>query len=705
MMDLNQACTEEAVEEEEDEAAAGAELEEALEGDEEREETGLDIFKREREERIAAMKRKRREEAAYLPKSQKQQRAGSQSASQLPTLPPPPSNTHSSFGPLPEGWLDCPGTGEPVGWLIPSKAPLGEGFKEAVDPGHRYSPQQLLRQQRQKGREIKMVVDLTNTSRYYKEQEWRKNNVKYLKLPCRGRDEVPDEETVNTFVFEVMRFLAQNARERKYVVVHCTHGHNRTGFMIVHFLMRTQGGSVADKLEEFAKARPPGIYKKDYIESLFTFYHQVRPREVECPPTPEWKRPLDLNEAARAEEEDDDDDGGTDSILDEVNRAMQSTEEAGMSIDDVLGAAIPEDQQMDLQRSVCIGLGLSPGRYFPGSQPVSLDRTNLQLLRQRIYYVTWKADGTRYMVLICSDGVFLIDRNFRFRRIQMRFPLRGSSQKGQTQHLTLLDGEMVVDTDPKSGKKERRYLIYDLMMLHGTTLAKLPFSERWAKIESEIVMPRKMDAAQNSSYLYSSELFRIRRKDFWLLSTVDKLLHGFIPQLSHESDGLIFQGWHDKYVARTHEGLLKWKYAHMNSVDFLLQKTVTGKWVLLLMESKKLKQLEGAKVVFPGMEEEVVGEMEGKVIECCWKKDKEEWEYMRLRPDKEHPNAWHTYIKVMASIDDNITEKVLLEEVDALRSLPMYQEEEKRQAAKQKQHHHHHHPQKPQQGPRSKHPT
>lgn len=31
------------------------------------------------------------------------------------------------------------------------------------------------------------------------------------------------------------------------------------------------------------------------------------------------------------------------------------------------------------------------------------------------------------------------------------------------------------------------------------------------------------------------------------------------------------QGWDDPYVPRTHEGLLKWKYPEMNSVDFLFE--------------------------------------------------------------------------------------------------------------------------------------
>ncbi len=55
---------------------------------------------------------------------------------------------------------------------------------------------------------------------------------------------------------------------------------------------------------------------------------------------------------------------------------------------------------------------------FPGSQPVSLDRQNVELLRQERYRVTWKADGTRYMLLIMQYGAFLVDRSFKVRRVQ-----------------------------------------------------------------------------------------------------------------------------------------------------------------------------------------------------------------------------------------------------------------------------------------------
>ncbi len=43
-----------------------------------------------------------------------------------------------------------------------------------------------------------------------------------------------------------------------------------------------------------------------------------------------------------------------------------------------------------------------------------------------------------------------------------------------------------------------------------------------------------------------------------------------------------FQGWDDPYIPRTHEGLLKWKFAHMNSVDFLFEVVLSNLLVLAI---------------------------------------------------------------------------------------------------------------------------
>lgn len=64
--------------------------------------------------------------------------------------------------------------------------------------------------------------------------------------------------------------------------------------------------SMVQALHTFSQARPPGIYKQDYIEALYTFYHE-NPENWICPSTPEWKRPSDLDLNGEAVQDDDDD--------------------------------------------------------------------------------------------------------------------------------------------------------------------------------------------------------------------------------------------------------------------------------------------------------------------------------------------------------------------------------------------------------------
>ncbi|KAK1384994.1 mRNA guanylyltransferase [Heracleum sosnowskyi] len=625
-------------------------------------ETAVEIYRREREERRQRLKRQRPSEPEKPVIIEK-----SVIIEKPINIVPPQAKHHKPDGKmqLPPGWLDCPTAGNEIGCIVPSKVPLGENFNDCILPGKRYSYKQVIRQQGVLGRKVGMVIDLTNTNRYYSVSDWRNEGVKYVKISCKGRDSVPDNSAVNRFVYEVAQF-----RERdwnKYVLVHCTHGHNRTGFMIVHYLMRVMSMSVTQAINIFADARPPGIYKQDYLDALYVFYHERKPDGILCPITPDWKRSSGFDE---------EDDGAPTSSGSEICEM-----EGLMTNDDILGDSIPSAQQ-EVMRQFCYqALKLGPAgvkghSHFPGSHPVSLNSVNLELLKQHKYFATWKADGTRYMMLITMDGCYLIDRKFNFRRVQMRFPCRATSEgaEDRTHHFTLLDGEMIIDTLPDSNKKERRYLIYDMMAINQVSITDRPFCERWKMIEKEVIEPRNQERynifqSKNPYYRYDLEPFRARRKDFWFLSCVPKVLKEFIPKLPHDADGLIFQRWDDQYVPRTCEQLLKWKYATMNSVDFLFE-MVESSQLLYLYERGKKKLMKGNKIIFK--DETDPSLYSGKIVECSLDIEKEVWVFMRMRPDKSTPNEFNTYQKVLRSIKDNITEEVLLNQIDEIIRLPMY---------------------------------
>ncbi|KAH7572759.1 hypothetical protein JRO89_XS03G0008300 [Xanthoceras sorbifolium] len=631
---------------EEDEEIFGGHVEEEYAA-QERVESGAEISRREREERRRRLKRDRPDERPVH-------------ASQ-PHVHDQYQNKSSRFydkNKLPPGWLDCPEFGQDISCIIPSKVPLGEFFNDCIPPGKRYSFKQVIHRQRVLGRKLGLVIDLTNTSRYYQTTDLKKEGIKHVKIQCKGRDAVPDNVSVNNFIYEVTQFLSRQKHPKKYILVHCTHGHNRTGYMIVHYLMRSISMSVTQAIKIFADARPPGIYKPEYIDALYAFYHERKPATVTCPPIPEWKRSseLDLNGEAVP---DDDDDGVSVAPLQESHDVH-----AVMTNDDVLGDEIPHDQ-------------LQAFRHFC-----------YQMLKQNV---------------------------------------GGLGEK--THHFTLLDGEMIIDKLPDSQKQERRYLIYDMIAINQVSIIERPFYERWKMLEKEIIEPRNYERhniyqSRNPYYRYDLEPFRVRRKDFWLLSTINKLLSEFIPRLSHDADGLIFQGWDDPYVPRTHEGLLKWKYASMNSVDFLFEGGADDRQLVFLFERGKKKLMEGNSVVFKGLitwkrvkdlsetsekELSVLGFLEvvshcgrhtvlflvsaafrlststfpwqdgsdptsyfGKIIECAWDAEERVWICMRIRTDKTTPNDFNTYKKVMRSIRDNITEDVLLNEINEIVRLPMY---------------------------------
>jgi len=56
------------------------------------------------------------------------------------------------------------------------------------------------------------------------------------------------------------------------VVVHCTHGFNRTGYLIVCYLVDEEGLSIKEALKLFSEARPHGMYKQEYLDELTMFY-------------------------------------------------------------------------------------------------------------------------------------------------------------------------------------------------------------------------------------------------------------------------------------------------------------------------------------------------------------------------------------------------------------------------------------------------
>ena len=586
------------------------------------------------------------------------------------------------FG-LPGGWVDCAAGEDLFGEVfVPMKTPLDARWDAAVPEGGRHTIEGALRRQEQLGRTVGLAIDLTKGGRYYDPGEWERHGVSYRKIRCAGHGSSPTPEEVDTFHDIVYTWRMQEENRHKHIIVHCTHGHNRTGFMMIHHLIRcsVEGAERAEKhVRLFAKIRPPGIYKRGYLEDLFTAYHEHWPSALREPAPPRWRAAGGAGEEAEEEAED----GAP-----PPTNAWKSPRSIGfsgpsISHEDVLGEDICPEHEQKLQvlvSSILLQRAVGASEVnFAGSQPVSLDRSNVSIINERPFRVTWKADGTRYMVLLMHDGVYLIGRDNRVRRVWVRFPFalrqEGGAPPVPTRHnYTLLDGEMVVDKDAATGRLERRLLVFDIMCLCGQPLVNAPFSQRFRAIDTEVMRHRDHEKSRRRPewYDWAAETFKVRRKDFWELGATRKVLEKMIPALPHESDGLIMQCWNDPYEPRTCENILKWKYGSMNSVDFKLKadSSTGGEGTLYVMLRSQLKQLAGARIRFPNGEDPT--DFHGLIVECTWDEASGSWVYMRTRSDKLNPNSMDVYVSVKKSIDDNITEQELLDHIDCALEFPAY---------------------------------
>ncbi|KAJ1362545.1 hypothetical protein KIN20_022137 [Parelaphostrongylus tenuis] len=108
----------------------------------------------------------------------------------------------------------------------------------------------------------------------------------YRKMRLRGHGKSPEEKETDSFVQLVQDFTKDHPGE--VVGVHCTHGFNRTGFLIAAYLIIAKNWAVDHAILTFAKQRPCGIYKQEYLFDLFKRYGNTD-HCLEAPSEPSWE--------------------------------------------------------------------------------------------------------------------------------------------------------------------------------------------------------------------------------------------------------------------------------------------------------------------------------------------------------------------------------------------------------------------------------
>ncbi|KAF4038265.1 Dual specificity phosphatase catalytic domain [Phytophthora infestans] len=173
---------------------------------------------------------------------------------------------------IPDNWDDVAKMGTLVGTsrFLPLRVPLDAKYLPQFHNKREeiWTPKDFLETQEAQNLNVKMIIDLTNTFKYYDgEREFKDSGVEYVKLKIEGFNGPPDGRDVDQFMNIVDEFVARESEGN--IAMHCTHGLNRTGYLVVTYMVERLGYTVTDALEAFKVARPPGLIKHMYVEDLY----------------------------------------------------------------------------------------------------------------------------------------------------------------------------------------------------------------------------------------------------------------------------------------------------------------------------------------------------------------------------------------------------------------------------------------------------
>ncbi|XP_060071275.1 probable tyrosine-protein phosphatase F54C8.4 [Ylistrum balloti] len=172
--------------------------------------------------------------------------------------------------PPPDRWLDYSNVGKviPGTNILCFKVPLKNGLLRQVPPDLWFTPKQLIDHVEKEQHKLKLVIDLTFTTKYYFKDEFTKNGVKYLKIFTEGHV-IPHDDVVHRF-YDAIETNKAMSEKGDVVGVHCTHGINRTGYMVCRYMIERLAFKPEEAISAFNAARGHDIERENYLADLHT---------------------------------------------------------------------------------------------------------------------------------------------------------------------------------------------------------------------------------------------------------------------------------------------------------------------------------------------------------------------------------------------------------------------------------------------------
>jgi hypothetical protein len=314
--------------------------------------------------------------------------------------------------------------------------------------------------------------------------------------------------------------------------------------------------------------------------------------------------------------------------------------------------------------------------HMPVDHPVSLDRRNLQVLGTEPYVATFKADGTRYLLVLCMYRLrplaCFVDRVGAVYSLHVRAPAV-HFHKG-----SVFDGELCACL---TGEHTYDYLVFNALIDQGAELRRLPYHTRLDHVRRNFAAD-PMTTAERGRFqavvLATWAGLHLRYKETDSAQNLRSMQRSVVPR--YRCDGFVFTAADAPTTPGRDERMLKYKTD--NPIDVRLVVSPDG-WREVFIDNTgqhmdlaelipyTLHNDEQFQLIVTGAQAynralrtgsagfDHVIEVDCRIQQTPGQGEALELRFLRIRTDKDGANNVTTVARTLQSIRDNIA----LEEV------------------------------------------
>ena len=277
-----------------------------------------------------------------------------------------------------------------------------------------------------------------------------------------------------------------------------------------------------------------------------------------------------------------------------------------------------------------LGKNGNPPPFFPGPQPISIERKHFENFLKKEYVVCEKTDGLRFVCMCIKYSgknlCLLVNRALDIYLLPLNMPRKSYSG-------TILDGEVAKTLDGNW-----HYMVYDCIWANGADIRNKNLFERLEGADNTVKNIMKL----------GKDPITLKVKTFYKFTDFKNFYENVLPKINFNTDGLVFTPVEDSIKIGTHETMFKWKPRDKNTIDFQVKKRSDS--LGLYIQEKGTLFFQS---ILP-LEEWSLNEDD--IVECQYMVDDPVpwWKPVGVRTDKTYPNNRRTFFRTLKNISEDI---------------------------------------------------